>query len=281
MPGKNQYQPVTEANIDPAAFIRQTFNEAIETMKKCEIELTESQQQLKAALEEYQRNLEMHKESEEKAYVSSMQARLPKTFKTNKEYRRDSLVEALEKLRDKVVEDVNRKPSYAGKAEIIANSAKTLTEALTNPDFDIDQKLKAIKEFQLAACPISKTRIALTALIGAVIVAASIFLLMLCPYLIFGGLIGAKFFLAAFAASPAAITSLAVGSSVAGSTLGWSFLENKNQEAFNVIKKAINFAPRPGSSVMGLFFQKSSSNQRQEASTAALEHDHPAATYSI
>jgi hypothetical protein len=181
------------------------------------------------------------------------------------------LAEELGRLREKLVKDVNKKPSFAGEAEKIAKSAKALTKALTDPLLNMDQKLQAVKEFEQVACPQrSDTSIALSLLVRAVIFAAIILLGALSLALLGGS--SALFFLSWFAHSPTIIAFVSMSSLLAASK------SLTSTTAHRVVKEASSFASNIGffaNNVRGSSSQ-GSSNQRQETPTADVHGDrHP------
>jgi hypothetical protein len=246
-------EAVNDQNNAAAVLDLQAFNDAIETLEDFKKKLADAQGQSATDLEVIKSKV---------AQVRNMNEIMRIVIVPPEQIKLHELITALKNLRAKVVYDVKEKGFLVEKAKNIAASASALTLDLVNPDLDIDQKHLAIKQFQQVAYPISKTHLALSMLVGAVVGAAVTFLLFFFPELI----LGAK--LLTLLASTGGIIMSSFGAA-SGLFLVALFSSFKNTEAFDVVEKALNFAPKPGffgSSVVGLLFQKASKPQEDSAS---------------
>jgi hypothetical protein len=280
MPGENTHNLVAKPQEDKNShikLIRRDFDEAIAIMGMFEIKLPDAQQQVKATRDKIQHELDkLIEASGENASVikknaSYIKSMVQRGFATNKELYILDLVDAIEKLRDKVANDASKNPSYAEEAGRVANSTKNLTTVLTKRSATRVEILKAIEEFEQIATPITKTHAALAILVGAVITAAIVFLALVLPCLLLGGVTLASLF-----APGKAFVYMTIGSLWGGFT-GSFLMTAGNSEARNVVQRALDFAPKPPHqpskpSLFGSFFQKNGSSQGQKASAAVVPH---------
>jgi hypothetical protein len=234
--------------------VLQNFNEAIQPLKDYQNNLAEAQEQYQIEVE---RKFGRFK-------LVGVPRELPSVVE---------LIDALEKLKDKVAEDVKEEEFSIGEALKIARSANALTLVLTDPrnNLDIDKKHQAIQKFQdvAEACPIttSKTRLALSMLVGAVVGAAVTFLLVFAPYLILGVA------LLPLLKCGVGITMLSAGGMI-GMALG-QIASYRNQEVDNFVSKTEKFVSKQ-SVVRGLFFSSSSKEKGpavQQQARSSIENE--------